>query len=106
VLAEASLALVLSHRESFSLACLEASQCGLPVIATRCGGPEEIVDDGETGLMCDVGDIAGIATSMERLLYNPAAAAEMGARGATLVRQRFSQETFAAMLQKLLFPNA
>ena len=105
VLAGADLALMLSHRESFSLACLEASGCGLPVIATRCGGPEEIVRDGETGLLCDVGDVAAIAAAMEQLLGDPARAAAMGARGAALVRQRFSRTAFAAGLRDLLFPT-
>lgn len=105
VLADADVALVLSHRESFSLACLEASGCGLPVIATRCGGPEEIVADGETGLLCPVGDVPAIADAMARLLADPAGAAAMGARGAALVRSRFSPDIFAAALRPLLFPS-
>lgn len=105
VLADAGLALVLSHRESFSLACLEASGCGLPVIATRCGGPQEIVQDGKTGLLCDVGDVPAIADAMERLLSDPAGAIAMGARGAALVRERFSPDVFADALHDLLFPD-
>ena len=106
VLAGADLALVLSHRESFSLSCLEAGACGLPVVATRCGGPEEIVEDGETGLLCPVGDVPAIAAAMARLLGDAGAAAAMGARGAALVRQRFSGDAFAAGLRGLLFPRS
>lgn len=102
VLAAADVAMVLSHRESFSLACLEASGSGLPVIATRCGGPEEIVEHDVTGLLCEVGDVEAIAGAMERLLTDPAAAAAMGGKGAALVRQRFSPETFAAGLRDTL----
>lgn len=105
VLAEADVALVLSHRESFSLACLEASGCGVPVIATRCGGPEEIVEDGDTGMLCDVGDVAMIAAAMERLLADADHATAMGARGAASVRRRFSADTFAAQLHAVLFPS-
>lgn len=105
VLAKADVALVLSHRESFSLSCLEASGCGVPVIATRCGGPEEIVEDGDTGLLCDVGDVAAIAAAMERLLADPACAAALGARGAVSVRRRFSADTFAAQLRAVLLPE-
>lgn len=104
VLADADLALVLSHRESFSLACLEASQSGLPVIATRCGGPEEIVRDGDTGMLCHVGDVVAIADAMVQLLTDPAEAAAMGARGAALVRERFAPEAFAAALLDLFTP--
>lgn len=105
VLAGAGVALVLSHRESFSLSCLEASGCGLPVIATRCGGPQEIVQDGKTGLLCDVGDVPAIAAAMARLLSDPAGAATMGAYGAASVRERFSPEVFANALHDLLFPD-
>lgn len=105
ILTHAQIALVLSHRESFSLACLEASGCGLPVIATRCGGPEEIVRNGETGLLCEIGDVAAIAGAMERLLADPGAAADMGAKGAILVRQRFSPNAFATELKRVLFAN-
>lgn len=104
-LADSGLALVLSHRESFSLACLEASGCGLPVIATRCGGPQEIVQDGKTGLLCDVGDVPAIADAMGRLLSDPTGAITMGARGAALVRERFSPDVFADALHDLLFPD-
>lgn len=102
VLADASLALVLSHRESFSLACLEASGCGVPVIATRCGGPEEIVQDGITGMLCTVGDVPGIAVAMERLLGDPMDAIAMGLRGAVSVATRFSTDVFSARLRNLL----
>lgn len=105
VLARADIALVLSHRESFSLSCLEASQCGLPVIATRCGGPEEIVRDGDTGVLCNVGDVAAIADAMQRLLADPEGAIAMGTRGAALVRERFSEKAFGAALETLLFPG-
>ena len=40
-----------SESESFSLTCLEALYFGRPVIATRCGGPEEIIDEKESGFL-------------------------------------------------------
>ena len=101
-LAGSAFALVLSHRESFSLTCLEGSQNGRAVIAYRSGGPEEIVADGETGILCDVGDIATVTAAMKRLLADPELADTLGRNGAALVRERFAPDAFTAAVRRLL----
>ena len=98
----ARVALVLSESESFSLTCQEASACGIPVIATRCGGPEEIVEDGVTGFLVEVGDVEAVAERMARLLAESQLAREMGKRGAALVAQRFSTQAFRSQVVDLL----
>jgi L-malate glycosyltransferase len=99
-------ALILSESESFSLTCQEASACGLPVVATRCGGPEEIVEDGVTGFLVEVGDVEATAERMASLLADPALAGEMGRRGAALVAQRFSTDAFRSRVAALFELNA
>lgn len=42
-----------SHQEGLCIAGIEAMACGCPVVSTRCGGPEEFVIDGQTGLLVD-----------------------------------------------------
>src|SRR5262249_60986230 len=44
-----------SHQEGLCIAALEAMACGCPVISTRCGGPEEVVINGEKGILGGVG---------------------------------------------------
>jgi glycosyltransferase involved in cell wall biosynthesis len=83
-----------STSESFSFTCLEASARGLPVLATRCGGPEEIIDDGSSGYLIDVGDSEALAAKMRLLLGDEELARRLGARGASLVRERFAVEPF------------
>ncbi|MES2785428.1 MAG: glycosyltransferase family 4 protein [Pseudomonadota bacterium] len=91
---QSDIVLNFSHSESFSLTCLEGSAYGRPVIATRCGGPEEIVEPGVTGLLVGVGEIAEMTQAILTLAGDPDARARMGQQGRSLVRQRFSPEQF------------
>ena len=102
VLEGAFAALNLSRSESFSRTVLEASACGLPVIATRSGGPAEIVEDGETGFMIPVGDLAACSAAMRMLCDDPDRAARMGAAGRARVIQTFAPEAFARSLSSLI----
>lgn len=91
-----------SHSESFSLTCLEASAHGLAVIATRCGGPEEIVEDGVTGFLVPVGDVEAMAARMADLLSDPPRAAAMGEAGRRLVNERFDTAKFRQQVMEIL----
>ena len=69
-----------SEQESFGLAALEAMACELPVIASRVGGIPEVVTDGETGFLSQVGDVEKMANDAVRLLTNETFRHEMGRR--------------------------
>ncbi len=95
-------ALNFSASESFSLTCQDASAFGLPLIATRSGGPQEIVDDGVTGFLVPVGDVDAMADRLDRLLADRQLAADMGRRGRDLVAERFRPEVFTRLVKRLL----
>jgi L-malate glycosyltransferase len=102
VLNGALAALNFSMSESFSMTVLEASAMGLPVIATRSGGPAEIIEDGVTGFLVSPGDIQAMADAMRTLARDPARAAQMGAAARVHVAERFSFDRFRAGLADIL----
>src|SRR6266496_3815362 len=69
-----------SEQESFGLAALEAMACEVPVIASHVGGIPEVVTDGETGFLSEVGDLDKMADDATRLLANDKLRSEMGRR--------------------------
>lgn len=69
-----------SEQESFGLAALEAMACEVPVIASRVGGLPEVVTDGETGFLSEVGDVEKMAADAARLLSDATLRREMGKR--------------------------
>ena len=67
---QSSDAFVLPSRfESFGIVYVESLFCGKPIVATRCGGPEEFVNE-TTGLLCDVDSGGQIAAAMALLKAN------------------------------------
>jgi N-acetyl-alpha-D-glucosaminyl L-malate synthase BshA len=76
-LSVADVLLLPSEQESFGLAALEAMACEVPVIASRVGGVPEVVEDGETGFLSEVGDVEKMANDAARLLAEPELRREM-----------------------------
>lgn len=71
-LQSADLFMLPSELESFGLAALEAMSCGVPVIATNAQGIPEVVIDGETGLLSEIGDYQSMAENAIKVLKDPA----------------------------------
>jgi mannosyltransferase len=78
-LASISICVAPQRHEGFGLVPLEAAASGTPVVATRVGAAETIVDDGRTGLLADPDDLDGLTAAIERLMRDEALRAEMGA---------------------------
>lgn len=89
-LSAADVLLLPSEQESFGLAALEAMACEVPVVASRVGGIPEVVTDGETGFLSEVGDVGKMAKDAANLLTDPDLRLEMGkaARASALARYR------------------
>lgn len=90
-----------SESESFSLTCLEALYFGRPVIATRCGGPEEIIDENKSGLLVKVGDVPAMADAMSTLMGDRDLLMSYSAEGFKRVRTKFSTSQIMQLLHDI-----
>jgi len=89
-----------SRSETFGLVAVEAQACGLPVVAAAVGGLPDAIADGSTGLLVDGHDPASYAAAIEKILGDPALAAQMGAAAAVFA-ERFSWPATADRLLEL-----
>lgn len=98
--AGADIYVVSSTTESFSLAAVEAMDAGVPIVATRCGGPEELLKHGETGLLVPVNDSDAMAGAIVSLAEDPEKRERMGRRCAEYSK-RFVPEKYVGGFEEL-----
>lgn len=95
----ASDALVLSSiSEGFGNVIVEAFACGTPVVSTDCGGPREILADGEYGLLVPVGNTKALADAMQTVVNNPPEVPSLQSRA-----ERFSISTVVDEYERCIF---
>jgi L-malate glycosyltransferase len=90
-----------SRRESFGVSALEASACGLPVIATRVGGVPEAVIDGKTGTLVEAENIADLAHAIAEYANNPELCRTRGEAGRQFVETDLHPERCATLMNDL-----
>ncbi|MEV4314446.1 glycosyltransferase family 4 protein [Actinocrispum sp. NPDC049592] len=90
--------------EGLGIVFLEASACGLPVIAGNSGGSPETVQEGVTGHVVDGRNPTQVAARIAPLLADPDKAAAMGAAARSWVSQHWQWTQIADRLQDLLTP--
>ncbi len=89
-----------SDYESFGLAALEAMACGMPVISSNAGGLGEINEQGITGYLCDVGDVAAMSAYAIDLLSDEEKLAQFKA-AALEHASHFSRDETISMYEAL-----
>jgi glycosyltransferase involved in cell wall biosynthesis len=72
---------------------LEAMAAGLPIVATRVEGTEDLIEHGETGMLVLPRDVPGLASGITRFLDEPERAQRFGAAARERVRSHFSLES-------------
>lgn len=92
--------------EGLGIVFLEASACGVPVVAGDSGGAPETVRDGETGIVVDGRSVSAITDAIVQILSDPARAAMMGAAGRTWVTENWRWDHHAARFAELVSGSA
>lgn len=101
ILAQLDLFLLPSEYESFGLAALEAMACGVPVIGTKTGGIQEVVEDGISGFLCSVGDYRCMAAWAVSLLRDAKRHEAMRAAARALAVERYPTDRIVEMYESL-----
>jgi glycosyltransferase involved in cell wall biosynthesis len=89
---DVAVVVVPSLGEGFGMVALEAMERGRPVIAARIGGLEDIVRDGETGILIPPVDAEALTGAMLRLARDPELARRMGEAGRRRMIERFPED--------------
>jgi glycosyltransferase involved in cell wall biosynthesis len=98
LLAAADILVMPSEREGLSLAVLEAMAAGLaPVVSDGPGNPEAV---GDAGVVVPVGDVAALASALERLAGDPEERTRLGAAARARAEAEFSIERFLADMRR------
>ena len=84
-----------SRNEGFGLTLIEAMSSGAALVASRAGAATLVVEDGTSGVLTPPADADALATALEPLMRDPAAAVAMGARGRERVVAEFSLDAEA-----------
>lgn len=87
--------------EGYGLTVIEAMACGCPVVASRTGAFEAMIEPGESGHLVEVGDFAALAQAVRLILADPSLAEAMGHKGRDRAVSRFSVEAEAHGIERV-----
>lgn len=105
ILNKSNLFLIPSNQEGLCIAGLEALACGLPIISTRCGGPEDFVIDGWNGLLVGKNNEVELAEAIEKLLSSPVLAERLGSNSRHLANQMRENGYFSEVMHGAISGN-
>ncbi|WP_044748079.1 N-acetyl-alpha-D-glucosaminyl L-malate synthase BshA [Bacillus alveayuensis] len=91
--------LLLSEKESFGLVLLEAMACGVPCVGTKIGGIPEVIEDGKTGYLCELGGIEEAAEKTLRILQDSHLHAYMAGEALKTVYKKFHSERIVSQYE-------
>lgn len=89
----AELFVLASDEEGLGMVILEAMASGLPIVSTRSGGPDELVEEGVNGYLTGVGDAHGLARSIERIIGSCSLQSSMATRSREIAVSRHSLQS-------------
>ena len=103
ILADSTLLLLPSRLEGLPTVCVEASACGVPIVASNVGGTSEVVKHGYNGYIYYQPDLDKAIEYITVLLDSPSLREKMGSNGVKLVEKRFSWGKVTERVEKLYY---
>lgn len=91
-----------STGEGFGLVFLEAMAFSKPVVGASCGGTTDVVEDEVNGLLVPPRDTQRLVLALKRLLCDESLRDRLGRRGAEIVRERYSFDSFHGELARII----
>lgn len=84
-----------SDEEGLGIVLLEAMACGVPAVATACGGPDGVIDHGRSGFLVPCGDALGMAEHVHQILSDHTLSGGFRENGRALIEARYAQSVAA-----------
>ena len=90
-----------SKKEALSLSLIEGMSINIPAVATASGGPQEVIEDGISGIIVDNNNPQELSNALIRLIENPKEREQMGNAGEKIVSDKFSIQKMAKTLGEI-----
>jgi len=87
--------------ENFPYTCLEAMACGLPVVASACGGLPEMVENGRSGILVKPGDAGALSGALVELLRSTDRRVSLGRAARRRVERSFTRQKVTSLTAQL-----
>ncbi|NWK01765.1 glycosyltransferase family 4 protein [Marine Group I thaumarchaeote] len=104
-LSEIDVYLLLSGMEGLGQTIIEALLMEKPVIATNIGGIPELIEDGKTGFLIEIGDHEDLIKKINRECDQPVTASNMGSKGKEIMQEHFAWDSIAKKFMLILNQN-
>jgi len=89
-----------SYREGFGLVVIEAAAVGIPSVGSRIYGITDAIEEGVTGLLCEMGSHYDLMVKMMKFIEDPSLAGRMGAQARAFALERFSREKVTSAMME------
>jgi len=88
-------------REGFGLAIVEAMAAGIPVVSSNAGGPNEILEEGKSGVLIQPGDVAGFENGLRVLLRESETRRQLAERARQRAKERYDLERVVTQVEEV-----
>ena len=106
LIASADILVLPSFAENLPVSVIEGMAAGLAIVATPVGAVEDIIVDGETGLLVPPGDVEALTLALTRLVESPQLRAQLGSNAVAVHRARLDLAPFAQAIRDVWLTSA